>query len=230
MGKSIEQKYSDVNHRIIKKSVKRDKTIKKSSRDLLPAKRKLPSIEDNDQPNVKLCRAENVNFQEKPKVDNLPRITIKKQIEINCEVYAVQTCDGVRLQIKEKSRDLFFHDELSDNYENYINKDFAFQILDEISLEGLDGITIEGNTENVTDKLSKTFLLAFWKRLAIGMEKMVNIREDLKQYIWQFICSKKNLQFFKLPEPRGILDIYDRSKYIDAEIGVVVELVSYYLR
>lgn len=159
MGKSIEQKYSDVSHRIIKKPVKRDKLIKKSSRDLLPAKRKLPSIEDNDQLNVKLVRTEIVDFQEKPKFDNLPQVIVQKQNEINsCEVYAVQTHDGVRLEIKEnKSRDLFMHDELSDNYENYINNDLAFQILDEISLEGLDGITIEGNRESSINRYCKTF-------------------------------------------------------------------------
>ncbi|XP_018568192.1 general transcription factor 3C polypeptide 1 [Anoplophora glabripennis] len=209
MGKSIEQKYSDVSHRIIKKSVKKEKHVKKSPRDVISIKRKLPSIEDNDQPSVKLVRTENVGAREKPALD-LSQITLKNQDEVNCsQIYAAHCCGCVRLEITDSnSRDLFLHDELSDSYENYINNDFGFQIVDEISLEGLDGITIE----------------AFWKRLSVGFKRMTYISDDLKQSIWRLICSKRNLQFFKLPNPRGVLDIYDRLKYLDADIGVVMEL------
>ncbi|KAL3287447.1 hypothetical protein HHI36_001918 [Cryptolaemus montrouzieri] len=48
------------------------------------------------------------------------------------------------LQSDEEIRDLFYIDEIKNNSEHTFYIDWFFHICDEISLEGLDGITLEG--------------------------------------------------------------------------------------
>ncbi|KAJ8917397.1 hypothetical protein NQ315_002421 [Exocentrus adspersus] len=205
MGKLIEQKYSDISHKIIKKHAKKDPF--RSLDNAQSGKRKLPSINDDDEPHPKTLKTGLVNIEvNPPEVPTDP--TAQELNESTPKTYAVQNGDNIWLETDENnSKDLFLQDELLDSYHSYTTNDFGFQILDEICLEGLDGITIE----------------AFWKRLSTALRNLTFIRDDIKESIWRFIRNKSSLQFFKLVEPRGVLEIYDRMQYVDPDVGVVME-------
>lgn len=75
-------------------------------------------------------------------------------------------------------------------YDQYTKCDFLFSIFDEIALEGLDGITIEG----------------FWKRVNVALKNPPSL-QNIKEIIWKCICLNKNICFFELPEARDNLNI-----------------------
>ncbi|GFN77315.1 general transcription factor 3c polypeptide, partial [Plakobranchus ocellatus] len=72
-------------------------------------------------------------------------------------------------------------------------------IIDEIALEGLEGITTE----------------ALWKRLE-DRPGFVDgpLDDDLKDYIWKLLTTHRELQFFALPEPRPELIIFKYNSCI----------------
>lgn len=53
--------------------------------------------------------------------------------------------NGSLYYAQAKESDLFFDDELKESYFKNVLRDLYLNILEEISLEGLDGITTEGN-------------------------------------------------------------------------------------
>ncbi|CAL1532965.1 unnamed protein product, partial [Lymnaea stagnalis] len=75
-------------------------------------------------------------------------------------------------------------------------------ILEEIALEGLDGITVN----------------ALWKRLEarVGFVK-TNLDQDSKNFIWKHLSIVSHLQFYILPVPRADLIIFKYSDYISSE-------------
>lgn len=131
MGKAIQTKYSNVSGQIIKK--------KKEIRRLGAAriKRKLKDVSDHKGPAPKIPRLSDDNGK--------GSITVPNDEFLNEQV-SVKVSDGsVCLNIgNEDTFDLFMDDELRNCNSNFIKEDFYAHIFEEISLEGLDGITIEG--------------------------------------------------------------------------------------
>ncbi|KAG8182950.1 hypothetical protein JTE90_003328 [Oedothorax gibbosus] len=85
--------------------------------------------------------------------------------------------------------------------------DFLSSLLDEIALEGLDGITLE----------------MLWQRLADRPDFPIALDEDSKSFFWDNIAKHKDIEIYQLPEPRPFVPIYNRYDYIDPELGVVLE-------
>lgn len=83
-------------------------------------------------------------------------------------------------------------------------------VLEEIALEGLEGITIEG----------------LWKRLSIRLKLPLPLKEKLTDAVWNYMKSVKNLSYYLLPEAREPLKIYDRADCIDPKTGAPTEPVS----
>ncbi|CAG9814775.1 unnamed protein product, partial [Phaedon cochleariae] len=218
MGKVLETKFSDVSHRILRKPVKRDKFSASQSStskndDTNPKKRKISGINDDD--------SHLPNKLQRLSTDILPESLDIVQTEIQDEmkgneivvnkIYGEKcsTSDYVYLKIEDNSCDLFLDDELKNSHGNFIFKDLYFHIMDEICLEGLDGITIE----------------AFWTRLLVVLEGVSSISGFMKENIWKIIMSKhEDLHFYELPDPRRELEIYDRLNFYNWDIGVVMEL------
>lgn len=85
--------------------------------------------------------------------------------------------------------------------------DFLSSLLDEIALEGLDGITLE----------------MLWQRLADRPDFPIALDEDSKSFFWDNVAKHKEIEIYQLPEPREFVPIYDRYDNIDPELGVVLE-------
>lgn len=83
-------------------------------------------------------------------------------------------------------------------------------VLEEIALEGLDGITIEG----------------LWKRIGIRLKLSLPLRDKLTDAIWIYMRSVQCLSYYLLPENREPLKIYDRADCIDPKTGAPTEPVS----
>jgi general transcription factor 3C polypeptide 1 len=86
--------------------------------------------------------------------------------------------------------------------------DFKSKLLEEIALEGLEGITIS----------------ALWTRLAnVQPEFPLALDDDSKRFLWEIIVTHEEFKFYALPEARGKLVIFDRFQYTNAETGICVE-------
>lgn len=86
-------------------------------------------------------------------------------------------------------------------------------ILEEIGFEGLEGITIEG----------------LWKRLSVRLKLPLPLNEKLKNEVWKFIQNAKCLQFYKLPEEREPLKLFDRTESADPFFGEVVPVIIIFI-
>ncbi|KAG5885477.1 hypothetical protein JTB14_005068 [Gonioctena quinquepunctata] len=213
MGKLIQTKYADVSHRIIKKCSKKDNSSNEVEKVF---KRKYWGPNDNE-PATKLLR-----LCEEQKGDVEEQVPEESILEEGWNYFPENEFDQGKvlsefntsfkdafLKIDDPYQcDLFFADELKNSHVNFIEKDFYFHIIDELCLEGLDGITFE----------------AYWKRFSENLEESIEINRNIKEYIWNIIRKNPNLRFYQLAEPRRKLEIYNRYKYIDTEIGVVMEL------
>ncbi|GLH04289.1 Uncharacterized protein GBIM_10026 [Gryllus bimaculatus] len=85
--------------------------------------------------------------------------------------------------------------------------DIGSVIMDEIALEGLDGITIEG----------------LFVRLKDRPEFATSLNDAFKQYIWEIICNFTEIDMFELPVPRKPLVVFNRYDYVDPELGMIQE-------
>ncbi|XP_050532028.1 general transcription factor 3C polypeptide 1 isoform X2 [Daktulosphaira vitifoliae] len=87
-------------------------------------------------------------------------------------------------------------------------RDLSAIVLDEIALEGLDGITVE----------------ALCTRLSICNDWPIKpINESVKTIIWSIVVCLKNIEFYRLNEPREPLVIYNRYEYIHGQFGSIYE-------
>lgn len=85
--------------------------------------------------------------------------------------------------------------------------DFYSCCIDEIALEGLDGITLQ----------------ALWVRLQLRPNFPLSLDSKSKAFIWSALVPETRLSFYELQEPRMDLVIYDRYKNVDPNTGYVVE-------
>uniref|UniRef100_A0A1B0AFE8 B-block_TFIIIC domain-containing protein n=1 Tax=Glossina pallidipes TaxID=7398 RepID=A0A1B0AFE8_GLOPL len=81
-------------------------------------------------------------------------------------------------------------------------------ILDEIALEGLEGITLP------------SLWVYMGKALQIDLPLPLHLREE----IWRFILRvHQHLQFFQLPQDRETIEYFDRYQIVDADLGVPIK-------
>lgn len=96
-------------------------------------------------------------------------------------------------------------------YDQYTKHNLIFIIFDEISLEGLDGITIE----------------ALWKRIEHTL-MAENMLDGLKEVIWQIVRLNEQISFFQLPDARPELVIYNKDTDV-SQRGPDIYKVSIYI-
>ncbi|RWS06993.1 general transcription factor 3C polypeptide 1-like protein [Dinothrombium tinctorium] len=84
-------------------------------------------------------------------------------------------------------------------------------VIEEIALEGLDGITLD----------------SLWLRLSVRQLALDVKQEKVCNYFWRVIvCNYANsgeLAFYELPNSRNTIQLYDRYKHINQETGTCVE-------
>ncbi|KAI0233752.1 General transcription factor 3C polypeptide 1 [Lamellibrachia satsuma] len=87
--------------------------------------------------------------------------------------------------------------------------DYVKVCLEEIALEGLDGITLQ----------------ALWLRLEnVKPAFPLPLDDATKSFLWTSVIShERALQFYELPEPRPHLAIFNRFDFADPETGICVE-------
>ncbi|KAG5343225.1 TF3C1 factor, partial [Acromyrmex heyeri] len=80
-------------------------------------------------------------------------------------------------------------------------------VVDEVALEGLDGITLQ----------------ALWMRLANRFNDSLPYPKPFMEQIW-IICTKiKDFQFYELETPRDPLVIFDRYEHVHPDLGIIQE-------
>ncbi|XP_018403119.1 PREDICTED: general transcription factor 3C polypeptide 1 [Cyphomyrmex costatus] len=80
-------------------------------------------------------------------------------------------------------------------------------VVDEVALEGLDGITLQ----------------ALWMRLANRFNDSLPYSKSFMEQIW-LICKKvKDFQFYELETSRDALVIFDRYEYVHPDLGIILE-------
>ena len=85
--------------------------------------------------------------------------------------------------------------------------DYQHQILDEICLEGLDGLTLP----------------ALWLRLGNRPGYTLGLSEAAKQFVWEVIELLDQVTYYRLEQARGDLVIHDRYQHMDSDLGIVIE-------
>ncbi|NWS75896.1 TF3C1 factor, partial [Crotophaga sulcirostris] len=79
-------------------------------------------------------------------------------------------------------------------------------LLDEVALEGLDGITLS----------------ALWQRVGSRSPPFpLPLEPAAQQLLWAALCSCSGLSFYLLPRPRPPLRLHDRYEEIDPETGIL---------
>ncbi|KAM4892264.1 general transcription factor 3C polypeptide 1 [Sylvia borin] len=79
-------------------------------------------------------------------------------------------------------------------------------LLDEVALEGLDGITPA----------------ALWQRLAARSPPFpLPLEPDTQQLLWAALSAQPDVRFYLLPRPRPPLRLHDRYEEIDLETGIL---------
>ncbi|XP_046989076.1 general transcription factor 3C polypeptide 1 [Schistocerca americana] len=85
--------------------------------------------------------------------------------------------------------------------------DLVTCLIDEICLEGLDGITLDD----------------LWLRLKERPGFDLILDDSSKEFLWKLIKELDDVEFYELHKPRNPLIIFDRYKYVDPELGTVLE-------
>ncbi|XP_014614359.1 PREDICTED: general transcription factor 3C polypeptide 1 [Polistes canadensis] len=80
-------------------------------------------------------------------------------------------------------------------------------VIDEIALEGLDGITLQ----------------ALWLRLAHRFNNPLQCTQQFMNQIWSMCVNLQEFTFYKLKVPRNPLVIYDRYEFVDPDLGIILE-------
>lgn len=137
MGKLIRSRtdYSDLHHRILKTRKKKGNKHETPENQL---KRKILGSSEEEPPSKtpKLCTEDNTKES----------FDFGKNADKNVsDMVIVENSEFLHLKMKDiQVNDLFNNDELKNCYMQYTNKDIYALISEEIGLEGLDGITLEG--------------------------------------------------------------------------------------
>ncbi|XP_076248237.1 general transcription factor 3C polypeptide 1 isoform X2 [Calliopsis andreniformis] len=80
-------------------------------------------------------------------------------------------------------------------------------VIDEVALEGLDGITIE----------------ALWLRLTHRLHNSLPLPNSVMIQIWSICIQIKEFAFYELENAREPLTIFDRYEFVDPDLGIILE-------
>lgn len=74
--------------------------------------------------------------------------------------------------------------------------------------------------------LSLIFVVALWKRLEVNSDWNLNISDNLvKEFVWKYLISIKDIQWFQLKEPRTSLLVFSTTeKYFEAVEKNVIDV------
>ncbi|XP_014666558.1 PREDICTED: general transcription factor 3C polypeptide 1-like [Priapulus caudatus] len=86
--------------------------------------------------------------------------------------------------------------------------DFLESCLDEIALEGLDGVTVS----------------VLWMRLGNRQDFPLKLDDDSKIYIWSWLSRSTDVEFYELVELRHPLVLTNRFQNVCPNAGVIVEV------
>ncbi|OAD53659.1 General transcription factor 3C polypeptide 1 [Eufriesea mexicana] len=90
---------------------------------------------------------------------------------------------------------------------SYPSINIVDSIIDEVALEGLDGITIE----------------ALWLRLAHRLHNPIPFSKPFMIQIWSVCVQIRELEFYELETTRESLVIFDRYQFVDPDLGIILE-------
>ncbi|XP_042203426.1 general transcription factor 3C polypeptide 1-like isoform X2 [Homarus americanus] len=90
-----------------------------------------------------------------------------------------------------------------------LNMNYIADLEDEIALEGLDGITVDG----------------LWVRLKqrTNFETNMPLDDNSKAFLWSIAADDDEISIYQLPSPRDELVIFNRYEHMDPELGIVLE-------
>lgn len=72
------------------------------------------------------------------------------------------------------------------------------------------------------------YFLALCKRLSNNCDwPLKPVDDSIKKIIWSFVVFLKNVDFYRLENPRDPLIIYNRFEYIHTDFGSLYEPVSF---
>ncbi|KAK2581360.1 hypothetical protein KPH14_008126 [Odynerus spinipes] len=80
-------------------------------------------------------------------------------------------------------------------------------VIDEVALEGLDGITLE----------------ALWLRLSHRFHDPLPLPQAFMTQVWSICVKVKEFTFYKLESPRKKLVLFDRYEFVDPDLGIILE-------
>ncbi|KOX75217.1 General transcription factor 3C polypeptide 1 [Melipona quadrifasciata] len=90
---------------------------------------------------------------------------------------------------------------------SYPSINLVDSIIDEVALEGLDGITIE----------------ALWLRLAHRLHNPLPFSKSFMVQLWSMCVQIREFAFYKLETAREPLIIFDRYQFVDPDLGIILE-------
>ncbi|KAK9307679.1 hypothetical protein QLX08_002085 [Tetragonisca angustula] len=90
---------------------------------------------------------------------------------------------------------------------SYPSINLVDSIIDEVALEGLDGITIE----------------ALWLRLAHRLHNPLPFSKPFMIQLWSICVQIREFAFYKLETAREPLIIFDRYQFVDPDLGIILE-------
>lgn len=120
------------------------------------------------------------------------------------------------------------------------SQNFVTAVIDEIALEGLDGITLDGEIYFIIQctcqfivfmNFFSTILLfciitALWTRLSCRPNFTCVLDEKSKSFLWTVIRQLDDIEMYELPTARKALVIFNRYDNVDPELGIILEPVS----
>lgn len=108
-------------------------------------------------------------------------------------------------------------------------------VLDEIALEGLEGITIKSKT--LVDSCSFCMLncfqffsiLGLWIRLSVRLNLTLPLNENFCNQIWSFLLKQNSLFYYELPEPRPDVKVFVRGDFNDNDddnVSIIIIVIA----
>lgn len=94
------------------------------------------------------------------------------------------------------------------NSVNSLNFNYKRILIDEIALEGLEGIGFK----------------LLWSRISHRISN--DVTEKMKKYFWKFLITCSCVEMYKLPEPAIYYKIEDRFMWVNKETGNIMAQVS----
>ena len=84
---------------------------------------------------------------------------------------------------------------------------------DEICLEGLDGITLQALWLRLANRLVIVANIFYFSKYFDRPQYSLGLSPEAKLFVWDCILQMDEVTFYKLEQPRGDLELYDRCYY-----------------